>query len=185
MSAFVYGETGIYPLNIKVKVRMVQFWAELISSTCDKFSCQMYRMLRSLFDKSVYCSPWLHEVKRILISAGLDCVWETQSFSSKDALCRIVKFSLQKHFVCQWKLDLNSSSKAMLYRNFKLDFGRESYILNQPDEIIFSLAKFRCSNHKLQVELGRIFGIPRELRLCKDCNINSVGDEFHFVFECQ
>ena len=44
--------------------------------------------------------------------------------------------------------------------------------------------KFRCSSHKLPIETGRRFGIDREERICKDCDMNVLGDEYHFIVEC-
>ena len=44
--------------------------------------------------------------------------------------------------------------------------------------------KFRCSCHKLKIELGRHNGTERKNRICKDCEMNKMGDEFHFIFEC-
>ena len=44
--------------------------------------------------------------------------------------------------------------------------------------------KFRCFNHKLPIEQGRKYGIERENRICQKCNMNSIGDEFHLIFEC-
>ena len=45
--------------------------------------------------------------------------------------------------------------------------------------------KIRCSSHKLAIETGRMLGIEREERICRDCNLNVVGDEYHFLIECQ
>jgi len=69
-------------------------------------------------------------------------------------------------------------------RILKTDFGRERYISQLPDVHIFPLIKFRCCNHKLQIELGRREGLCREDRICKSCDLGLIGDEFHFIFEC-
>jgi hypothetical protein len=45
--------------------------------------------------------------------------------------------------------------------------------------------KLRISNHKLLIECGRYQQIPKEERICRHCNLNSIEDEFHFAFECQ
>ena len=46
--------------------------------------------------------------------------------------------------------------------------------------------KFKVSNHKRMIELGRYQRnhIPREDRLCPLCKSNQVEDESHFLFQC-
>ena len=70
------------------------------------------------------------------------------------------------------------------YRNIKDTFCREKYISQLPDVYVISLMKFRCSNHSLQIEIGRRHNIPRENRICTNCNMGIIEDEFHFLFEC-
>ena len=46
--------------------------------------------------------------------------------------------------------------------------------------------KFKISNHKLMIELGRYQRdhIPRESRLCPLCKSNQVENESYFLFQC-
>lgn len=74
--------------------------------------------------------------------------------------------------------------KYFFYRNIKPEFGLEKYVSQLPDVYVISLMKFRCSNHKLSIELGRRQGVPRENRLCDKCDMGTLGDEFHLIFEC-
>ena len=46
------------------------------------------------------------------------------------------------------------------------------------------MIKFRCSNHKLPIEVGRRQGLERGERLCTKCQLRGVGDEFHLIFDC-
>jgi hypothetical protein len=41
--------------------------------------------------------------------------------------------------------------------------------------------KFRVSDHSLEIESGRYQNIMREERICKNCNLNEIGDEYHFL----
>ena len=47
--------------------------------------------------------------------------------------------------------------------------------------------KFKISNHKLMIELGRYQRdhITRESRLCPWCKSNQVENESHFLFQCR
>ena len=38
----------------------------------------------------------------------------------------------------------------------------------------------RLSAHNLSVESGRYSNIPRQKRVCNLCNLDEVGDEFHY-----
>jgi hypothetical protein len=44
--------------------------------------------------------------------------------------------------------------------------------------------KFRTTNHHLPIEKGRHLGIERNLRTGTHCNKNIIGDEFHYLLEC-
>ena len=43
--------------------------------------------------------------------------------------------------------------------------------------------RFRCSSHRLDIELGRHTGIPRPDRKCRFCSATALGDEYH-AFKC-
>ena len=45
--------------------------------------------------------------------------------------------------------------------------------------------KFRTCNTKLPVEIGRWQNLPRKNRTCKLCLRNDIGDEFHYLFNCE
>ena len=44
--------------------------------------------------------------------------------------------------------------------------------------------KFRISDHSSMIEKGRHHGVLREDRICKQCDIGCVEDEFHFLLVC-
>ena len=46
------------------------------------------------------------------------------------------------------------------------------------------ISKFRCSAHKLLVKRGRYQNVERNRRICKNCNMNMVEDEYHFLLAC-
>jgi hypothetical protein len=50
-----------------------------------------------------------------------------------------------------------------------------------------SLSRFRCSNHRLEVECGRHAkpkNIPRRDRVCRMCSLGVVEDEDHMLLVC-
>ena len=144
----------------------------------------MYFALYTLTNQSKLQSSWINFIQNILISTGFDCIWENQNYSNKDTVCKHIIGSIKQMYVQNWKQTLEESNKCCLYKYFKTEFIRERYINQLPDTYVLTLFQFRCGNHKLQIEMGRRMGVCRENRICKECNLNMIGDEFHFVLEC-
>ena len=46
------------------------------------------------------------------------------------------------------------------------------------------MSKFRCLNHKMPIVSGRYKNIPRQERICNICEKDQIGDEFHYLFQC-
>ncbi len=50
-----------------------------------------------------------------------------------------------------------------------------------------SLSRFRCSNHRLEVECGRHAkpeNVPKRDRVCRMCSLGAVEDEDHLLLVC-
>ena len=72
------------------------------------------------------------------------------------------------------------------YRTIKDKFLEENYLQLPHFGQRRVIAKFRCSGHQLAIEKGRHKkpeNIPRERRLCRLCNKNSIETEEHFLAE--
>ena len=83
-------------------------------------------------------------------------------------------FSIYGSLELQWKKML------LLYKNKKwYCFGR---VFDTGKKLRQLIAKFRTSDHCLQIETGRYINIPRQQRLCTTCNI--LEDEYHFFLNC-
>ena len=79
-------------------------------------------------------------------------------------------------------------------KSFKLSFCatfKKDYLLEDFLEVIKDpkqrriYSKFRISNHKLEIECGRYHDVNRDERFCKNCNSDTVENEFHFAFRCK
>ena len=79
--------------------------------------------------------------------------------------------------------EISQSSKCLNYRMFKSNFKMEHYLVTLTHNNRRLLARYRCRNHNLPVEIGCHRGIPREQRKCNWCE-NELGDEFHFIMNC-
>ena len=79
----------------------------------------------------------------------------------------------------------NETSKLYIYSKIKSEIKLENYLLffsNFKMRQLFT--KFRVSDHCLEIESGRYKNITREERICKNCNLNEIGDEYHFFLKC-
>ena len=78
----------------------------------------------------------------------------------------------------------NQQGKLRTYGIFKTEIGYENYlsIIKDPKKRTV-ITKFRLSNHRLMIEVGRHQNIPKEFRFCPFCP-NKVETEAHFLLEC-
>ena len=179
----VYGETGRFPLDIYIKLRMLNFWVKLI---CDnKLSCQIYKLAYDLFTNNLLNFSWMQHMKILFDEMGLSYIWNSQLALSPIEIKTTLKQRLIDQFLQKWYSDMNNSSRGKLYMNLKGDFKMESYLTRLPVFHTTQICKLRCSNIKLPIETGRWEGKLREERNCHLClDRNMIADEFHCLFLC-
>ena len=184
-SAMIYGELGRYPLVIKFKLLILGYWYDLANCEANKLSKVCYQVLLTLYKEETMISPWIQYVRNILIECGLQYVWTNQAIGiSKEWLKIVARRTLQDIYIGKWHADMESSSKCFLYKHFKTDFVFEKYLLHSPFQLRRYLINFRLSNHKLPVETGRYINLERNEHLCIFCDMNTLGDEYHYIMEC-
>ena len=129
-------------------------------------------------------SPWLLCIKGILDECGLSNVWITQSFANQKWLKITVKKRLEDQFIQAWTSINFSANSSINYRIFKTEFKFENYLAILPPKLKQAFINYRLNNNYLPVINGQWKNIPRCERLCKMCNLNTLGDEFHYLFVC-
>jgi hypothetical protein len=184
-TCLVYGELGRFPMDIICKVRMIGYWAKLVTGEEGKLSVKMYQVLYKLYQDGESASPWLSCIKRTLEECGMADVWLTQSFPNLTWLKKAVHLRLNDQFIQGWHAQLVNCEKCVLYRTYKEDFGLEKYLSVLPMSLRMPLCKFRTSNHKLPIERGRYNNTLRHQRVCNLCELDKLGDEYHLLLECQ
>jgi hypothetical protein len=168
-SYMIYGELGLFLIEIDVKLRMISYWASLLTGKETKLSYLSYKILYNLFiDENLDCS-WIKHVKHIFDDTCYSCVWSQQFFQNSDLLLALSRNRLHEHFTQEWHSLIQNSPKAINYRLFKDNFEFENYFNMLEDKDIYTLCKFRTTNHKLPIETGQWYGIDRENSL--KCNI--------------
>ena len=172
----VYGETAVIPLSLKGYEMLLNFWyrtTNLDNNTLVK---------KALVENINLRTNWLQTIENLIRHLNL-C----------DKIDAAGKFKISTHdtmqikFKAWWKETLNSNNERLnFYRTVKNDFSMERY-LHLPD---FGqrkqITKLRCSDHQLEIEKGRHKRpekTPRELRVCRLCDINSIETEEHFLLQ--
>ena len=182
----VYGELGVLPFNVQVKYRAISFWARLITDQKCKLSSLIYKLFYCMSELQIYESKWILYIKNILIDCGFPGIWDAQHIpNSLDCFKEIIKRRLEDQFIQKWSEEIYNSGKCTNYRIFKTHFILEKYLLLTPPNIRKAMTRFRCRNSKLPIVLGSFTGVLRDMRYCTFCNNRSIGDEFHYLFECQ
>ena len=186
-TCMVLGEVGCYPVSLDAKCRLLCFWFKLCIDVCNgstKISVLMFRLCSQLFLSSEYKLSWLNTVRSLLNDLGLSYMWLYGYSYSLHYFKNLVKQRLRDQFLQAWHQSINEQNSCITYRIFKESFCFEDYLLSLPPVFRLDLCKFRLSCHKLPIQTQRYINIPREERLCPLCDLNEIGDEFHYLFNC-
>ena len=162
---------------------MIGFWISIINGKNSKLTNLLYNTLYNENELGNYNFKWIKCIKDTLISVGKIGLFYADSLQNAQALKLSIKQTLVDLYTQDWYSKLNNSSKGKNYSIFKTDICIEKYLLHLPRKSYLSLCKFRTSNHKLPIEVGRWEGVPLNERKCLHCNTD-IGDEFHYLFKC-
>lgn len=160
---------------------MINFWAKLLTGKISKLSYNIYLFL---LHSNYVNSKWILFIKSILNSTGRSDIWFRQPNQISFPLGKLIKQNLQDQFLQTWNSQLDNSSKGRNYSLFKTDISCESYITVLNGHMLYTMLKFRTSNHKLPVEVGRWNNTDISDRKCNLCQLNDTGDEFHYLLIC-
>lgn len=133
----------------------------------------------------MFHSDWVKTVHDTLNTLGLSDIWLSHdTFYSQAAFKNKVKTKIADQSKQAWKSNIDESEKCLNYRLYKKDFCFEKYLNILPLPLSKYICKFRCLSHKLPTEKGRFLNVERNERICQVCNKNELGDEFHYLFNC-
>ena len=110
-------------------------------------------------------------------------VWENQDFITiniYDICQRITNIFKQ----C-WYADIQNSRRLLYYSIYKHDFQFEQYLnVISVKKFRIAFTRFRLSSHDLAVQNGRYTYIQTNDRLCRQCNMQVIENEYHFLLVC-
>ena len=183
----VFGELGKFPVTVSIKARMLSFWMKLCSPlNSNKLSFVVYKCLLNLYFTDRHKNRFLSCIENTLNDIGLSNFWIYQGalnvnfnwFKEKTKRC------LKDQYLQSWYSHVDTDDICFSYRMFKNSFGQEPYISLLPYDCVIALIKFRTTNNALPVNKLRFNRIVRNERLCTKCDLQEVGDEFHYLFVC-
>ena len=116
----------------------------------------------------------------------------TQLITTTKRFTYACKKKFQSKFIEEWlnklagvNMRIGETSKLRFYKLFKTSFGKEPYLDHIKDfRLRKILTKFRCSDHTLEIEVGRHKNLKVEDRVCKLCDNGDVESEMHFLAFC-
>ena len=177
--AGLYGEMGWYPPYIDHHVEVIRFWLRLHKMPDERLTKKVF-----ITDQALKGSlSWASYASKIL----RHCNIQPASYNNQQYVLNTVKDTLIEEFVTKWQAELSTISRFRYYKDFKIAFGTEKYVVNTLNRKLRSvICKMRCDTLALAIELGRYRNpqIPRERRLCKYCDQEKVEDAIHVLFEC-
>jgi hypothetical protein len=68
------------------------------------------------------------------------------------------------------------------YKIIKTELNFENYLLKLDFNLRVSLCRFRCCNVRMPRNCSKFN--KNNVEICNLCNLNLIGDEFHYLFVC-
>ena len=140
-------------------------------SSPDSLSNNLLRFILQQYDNTVNTSRYLNYIQTSLNKHG-----QTYLFNGNipenmtlNRIKTLIKTQNNDIYLQKWTSDLNSSSKVTFYKSIKPTFQFEPYLDILPTKFWTALTKFRLSNHRLPIEVGRWNNIPRHETVCPRC----------------
>ena len=181
----IYGETGRFPLEVIVKTRMIKYWSRIVLGKKDKLSFISYNICKNHFFNLGLETDWISCINKILTSINY-VNWNYIETDIAEHEVNMIGRNIKAKYVESWTESIqNAPACQSLYKHIKSSFESEFYLSKLPESLRLSIAKFRTLNHRLPIQRGRYDGTLRGERLCRLCDEDVVGDEFHFILNCR
>ena len=113
-------------------------------------------------------------------------IWLNPKSYKPDQLKKEITEKLLTKYKQTWSHEVNTKSSCRTYKTFKKELNLEKYLLLLDSTDRINISKFRCRKTKIPVTiLGYANrGIDYNDRKCTLCNLEEIGDEFHYILLC-
>ena len=182
------GEVGEVPLLSHGFTSLLGFWHKTSNMPNTTLARQAYNI--QMDDNSTEFE-WAATVKYLLSKLGMNIHLDNPHLTSYNIFSKLCATKLRDLCISQWRSQLNGgpansvgSNKLRFYKQFKNSFCLESYLNTVSNFYLRKcIAKFRCSDHVLEIETGRHKKLKVDDRICKICK-TSIETEEHFLRFC-
>ena len=175
----VFLELGMTPLSFDAKKFSIKNWERIIRGKAN------IPLMESYQESLELDLPWISSIKSTLENIGLLNFYNGDYTAKPPFVYRKLFQRLSDIFHQEIFSKINGErSKLRTYAIFKKEQGFEKYLADiKNTNVRKNVTKYRLSNHKLMIEVGRHQKIDAEQRFCPFCP-NAVEDEFHFLLYC-
>lgn len=174
-------ELGRYPIDCYIKTQSLLYEDRLLGDDVPGILRDCYTVSKFLHNEGIF--SWFSYVNHLRNDIQID----TNNTLSKQKMKTVYKLSNEQFFRDNYNIkisNIDSSSKLEVFKKVKKSDYEIEYYLNFPDfETKRLISKFRTSDHPLAIETGRYKNIPRNSRLCNNCQV--IEDETHFFLTCK
>ena len=173
-------ELGRTPLTIIAQKQAIKNWDRIRNSKANQLIKSSYKAAEAV------SLNWFTSIKMCLAENGfLHLSNETAPIYTRNIDVKVYNRLIDIFHQNSFESINNEDSKLRTYSIIKKRVGIEPYLkeICNP-QLRFELSKFRLSNHKLMIEVGRHNNIPRTKRFCPFCQ-ETVEDEIHFLTTCK
>ena len=184
-NALVLAELSRLDMKTKRLLRIIKYWLKILTLNENVLVKKVYEAMRREADEGVV--NWASLLRDKLMSLGFGEVWYVQKVYNNVLFINNVKIRINDVYYQELHATLEGLSRGRTYLYFNENLALSSYLEDvNIDKYRIALSKFRLSNHKLQVEIGRWHKpepIPFNNRICSSCN--TLDDEYHLLLECK
>ena len=157
---------------------MLNYWIRLTELPDD---CLAKIALR---EHAILRTNWIKTIEHLIRTLDLN-----EQSATENVFKRFSKGRIQQYFETSWANGLSQPDhpRQEFYKLIKEDLSPAKHLDLQQFDIRQVISKIRCSNHTLEIEKGRhrAIHVPRENRLCIQCDEGAIEDELHFLLECK
>ena len=105
-TVMLYLETGYFPIECEISIKIITFWVNLLTGRQDKLSYKIYRVCLALYNRGLIIFKWMDNVVQILNENGYSSIF-------RDQLLLDSKY-LQNIFLPKLKLTVRDQARQVL-----------------------------------------------------------------------
>ena len=177
----VYGEMGEIPLSLKAFRLMLNYWYRITNLSDDTLA------KRALLENIHLRTNWITTIEKLTNLFDLTDLPRNLSPRNLSLFKTKTCKNIRDKFIHFWtkNKEKENASRTQFYEKIKTQFSFENYLEIPNFSQRQIIAKLRCSDHKLEIEKGRHNKVPKEERLCRQCDSEEIETEEHFLIKCK